>query len=197
MRNKPSIAEHQAQQARFAHLNRVMYDVSIPLGARLLYWHLDSFARLDGRCYPKIPKLAALLGKSSRSVKDWLDELRGAGYVKTIRHRRYLGFQLGWFDVHPAAHQDGCDVQNTAADVQQAALHESVSLYETSFKETRACVRCGGEGWFVLAPSERRKRVSQGRSYTDLGDTGIRVCGCMPMTIAEALEASAAARRRA
>jgi hypothetical protein len=182
---KPSIAQHQAQQARFAHLNRVMLDVSIPLGARVLYWHLDSHARLDGRCWIKIPKLAALLGKGVRSVKDWLDELRRAGYIDTLRTRRCLVFQLCWFDVHQAAHQDGHDVQKTAADVQQAAHHEPLSLYETSFLETSGCDRCGGKGWYFEAAKRR-------------GDTGLRVCGCTEITYSEAVsQASAAARWRA
>ena len=159
-------------QARLRARSRVIYDVSLDMGARLLYVQLDDMAGERGECWPKIPTLSAKLGASVRQVHRWLDDLRAGDQIKTTRGRRGLVYILSWRDVTPTADQEPPtrDVICRAGgyDLTPAADQGERILNEPVFKEPVApavpvpgCLRCKGTGWYLYdergAFGDRRK----------------------------------------
>ena len=76
------IIENKALRQGFTQIpNYVLRDCSLSLGARLTYTMLLSYAWQESRCFPGQTRLAADLGVDERSVRRYLVELRGSGYV--------------------------------------------------------------------------------------------------------------------
>ncbi len=74
-----------------------MYDVNLPVGARLLYMLLDDCARVEGVTpVLKQQRLAALLGASIRTLGDWLAELAAAGHIHPKRVSKGVYYALAW-----------------------------------------------------------------------------------------------------
>lgn len=189
-RQQKSFAEHDAQKDRFAFLGRVMCDVAIGDAARVLYWHIDSHARVDAMCWPKQNRLAAMMGCDVRHLRRLLDKLRDRGYLRTERRPRGLVFFLGWYEIDrtPVSDHGESDRTFSAGDRTPVSHHFPLSLYETSQEKLGPCSRCEGTGYIRESPDTRKDRL----------DTGIRVCGCIPMTYPEAVTlARAAAKVRA
>jgi hypothetical protein len=67
---------------RFARLRKIAEATELSLGARLLAHVLDLhfMNRKTGACFPAHETLAAVLGVNEKTVRRYLDELRGAGW---------------------------------------------------------------------------------------------------------------------
>lgn len=75
------------EKARFEARTLVMRDVTISLGARVLYWYLDDMANFRGTVYPRQLTIAKALGISLRQVQRFFGELEG----RHIASRRVVG----------------------------------------------------------------------------------------------------------
>lgn len=73
--------------------NLVTRDSALPIGARLLFCILRSYAWADGFTDVTLERLSADLGKggSVRNVKRWMVELEDAGLIRRERRRRPKG----------------------------------------------------------------------------------------------------------
>jgi hypothetical protein len=76
---------------------RVIRDVNLSTGARLLYFYLDDEGRGSGET-PLVTqvKLARVLGVSVRSIRDWFQELALRAYVEERRHSHGSVVALAW-----------------------------------------------------------------------------------------------------
>ncbi len=61
--------------------NYVLRDKKLSFGARLAYAILLSYAWQDDSCFPGQERMAEDLGTSDRSVRNFLNELKGRGYI--------------------------------------------------------------------------------------------------------------------
>jgi hypothetical protein len=61
--------------------NYVLKDMHLSFGARLAYAVLLSYAWQDDSCFPGQKRMAQDLGTSDRSIRTFLNELKGRGYI--------------------------------------------------------------------------------------------------------------------
>lgn len=66
--------------------NKVLIDDTLSIQARLLYCCLLSHAWSQDFCYLTQKRLGNYLGKSDRSVRIYLKELKNAGYINSHKH---------------------------------------------------------------------------------------------------------------
>ncbi len=76
-----------AQPPRFAARTKIITDLSISEGSRLLYLFLDDQAHGEARLAMKRLRIAVMMGLSMREVSYRLRNLENAGYVATKRTR--------------------------------------------------------------------------------------------------------------
>lgn len=65
----------------------IRYDDQICANAKLLYAEISSLVNRDGFCWADNSYFAALYRVSERSIRAWLDQLEGAGYIRTQEKR--------------------------------------------------------------------------------------------------------------
>ena len=74
-----------AQPPRFAARSRILTDLSVSEGARLLYLFLDDQSRGERTVKVKCLRLAVQMGISTRQLTRYLRSLERAEYLKTVR----------------------------------------------------------------------------------------------------------------
>src|SRR3989304_3984496 len=73
---------NEALRHGFTQLPRyVLKDKRLSFGARLTYAVLLSYAWQEDRCFPGQERMAKDLGTTDRSVRNFLKELKGHGYI--------------------------------------------------------------------------------------------------------------------
>lgn len=66
--------------------NFILMNEKLNVGAKITYAMLLKYAWYDDHCFPGQAKLAKDIGSSERSVRSYLKELEGSGYI-TIKQR--------------------------------------------------------------------------------------------------------------
>jgi len=64
----------------------VLRDVSLTMGARLIYAVLLMYAWQEGSCFPGQMRMSADVGISQRNLRRFLAELRDQGYISWRKH---------------------------------------------------------------------------------------------------------------
>lgn len=85
-----------SRPARFAMKSKAIFDVSLSVGARLLYAALDDLGGQYGTIARKQAALAAMVAVTDREVRYSITELSEAGYVHVKRESHGLLLTLGW-----------------------------------------------------------------------------------------------------
>ncbi len=141
---------------------RVMYDVSLSLGSRVLYFILDDKANEAGEVWWHWRKLAVLLGMSRTRFFEIVLELQTAGILLIRREGRRCYYNIHSFrksgiigEFHSAKADDSFRKSGTNEDsillVNQ--FYETVAPYKAEIPETEPlCYRCRDTGWEVLDP---------------------------------------------
>ena len=102
----------ETTRARFLAMDTALRDSALTFGARFLYYHLDWHARLEGRCWPKLPTLSAETGASVRQIERWVNELKERGHLRTVRHRTHIEFVLAWRDTTPVSDHGASEIRH-------------------------------------------------------------------------------------
>lgn len=97
----PTSIVARKQPERFAQRSRILTDISLSEGARLLYLFLDDQARGQSKLYAKQLRLSVMIGISTREFRRRLGELESAEYL-TVR-RSMTGNS---YDFHRTAESD-------------------------------------------------------------------------------------------
>lgn len=140
-----------AQPPRFAARSRILTDLSVTEGARLLYLLLDDQSRGDRMVKVKCLRLAVQMGISTRQLTRYLRSLERADYIKTVRTIRgnmYDLLRTSMSDSNqtsmsaPIGHP--CPMHTEG--VQETSSRPPTPYGENPEKPRAACPDCGGRG---------------------------------------------------
>lgn len=92
-------SEKSQSRARCAARLAVVTDRRLSNGAARLYVLLDDYAGMRAECWPHQRTAAERIGRSVRSVKRWIAELVGAGYIAIRRTQTGNRYLLSWATV--------------------------------------------------------------------------------------------------
>lgn len=139
------------EKARFDMRREVMANTKLSSGARLLFMWIDDMAAVHGDAYPSNRYLAEKLGFSEPSIKRFLRELRGAGYVRSWRRtNRSSVLTMGWqdpqvsrviLDLKGKAHGRSTQVSRVSFDLlikNQGSLTKGVDLTQLTDEQLAA-----------------------------------------------------------
>ena len=70
---------------------RFLYETDLPSRAIYVYLYLVLRANREGQCWPAVPRIAADLKLSERTVQRALSDLREAGLIETEQRYRKNG----------------------------------------------------------------------------------------------------------
>jgi DNA-binding transcriptional MocR family regulator len=66
-------------------LNRILFDVTLTMGARLTYAALVEHYRDNDKCWPSMARLATMVGCCARTIQNYMQELITRGLVTVIK----------------------------------------------------------------------------------------------------------------
>jgi hypothetical protein len=147
----------------------VLHDEDISGGAKLLYFALDDYARDSGHCWPS-QRTISKFGFPNRSLRRFMRELEGAGFVESRRRRLKNGpmeYKLqhrpNWPELAVSCGQPGrSKVSILAGAIPYMKLGseteiQGASAEDKNQKSKTACSLCMDCGF--------QERVSRGLSY--------------------------------
>lgn len=139
-------AEHEAISQRLTARTKILHDVRLSFGARVLYFEIDDRAATGGVAWAKQHKLAMVLGIEPRMLQRYQRELQDLAHVRVERDRYFNRFFPAWSDTTQVSDLEIQIRQNQHSDTTRVSQLASVSLYEPVL-DNLECLSCQDTFW--------------------------------------------------
>ena len=167
---------------RYEARELALKDVSLSMGARLLYNALDNFQRLGPECWPSQKTLREIVGCCPRSLRYYLAELVEAGLC--VSSRRGYGqsnsYVLHWGNQVPHSEAMDCPIvrQPVASDKANQALKPEIQGASAE-RQKPVCPHCANTGYRA-----EEKPYTGKEAYMDPTYTVAVMCECRKSRVA-------------
>ncbi len=163
------------QPPRFAARSRIIYDLTISEGARLLYLALDDDSQGQPSVFEKQHRRSVLMKRTEREIRLRMNELERAGYIRIRRTGRSNVCEFVWKIPEHLFRSD----RNTYSDQtgtgvplhpyrQESLTRTPLPPFGENEKQTPACPECFGAGYRLV------ERVTRG-----IGAVERETCACL------------------